>query len=206
MYIPSLFKNENLEEVRAFLKENSFGILLSTNNQKMIGTHIPLELEEDINGEEVFYGHISKGNAQWKSFEDGQEVLLIFNGPHAYVSSSWYGHENVPTWNYIAVHVYGTIKLLEEEELLYALTKLVDKYEARQKNPVSVKEFSETTMKQTRGVVGFKVALSEIQAAYKLSQNRNDEDYHNIVNHLNKSDISTDQSLGDVMNGKRKLG
>lgn len=189
MHIPTYFKNENVDEIRDFLKQNSFGILVSTANHRPWGTHIPLELTLDPSGEEVLYGHISKANPQSKYFNtaENQEVLAIFNGAHAYVSSSWYGHENVPTWNYIAVHVYGTLVLIEEDELLYSLKKLVDKYEAKSENPVKVEAMSAQTLKQLKGVVGFKIKIKEIQAAYKLSQNRNAADYHNIIQELGKS-------------------
>jgi len=200
MFIPKNFKNENLEEVSAFIKNNSFGILLSTTNNKIWGTHIPLELEQDLNGQEVIYGHVAKANIQWKDFEQNEDVLMIFNGPHAYVSSSWYSHENVPTWNYIAVHVYGKIKIIDEEELLYSITKLVDKYEAHQKSPVSVDKFSDKTMRQMKGIVGFKVLITEIQAAYKLSQNKNEEDYSEVINHLKNSDNYSTREIAEIMN------
>ncbi len=202
MFIPNHFKNENLEEVRAFIKENSFGILITSSSNKILGTHIPLELEDDQNGNEVIYGHVSKANSQWKSFENNEEVMLIFNGPHAYVSSSWYDHENVPTWNYIAIHVYGKMQILEENELLYALNKLVDKYESGMENPVRVPDLSDETMKQMKGIIGFKVTISEIQAAYKLSQNRNREDYNEIVGKLNDSDHSIAKEVSEIMKKK----
>lgn len=203
MHIPNYFKNEDISAVKAFLKSNSFGILISSVNKKYWGTHIPLELEQDENGKEVLYGHISKANPQWKNFEKEEEVLAIFNGPHAYISASWYGHENVPTWNYIAVHVYGTLEILEEKELLHALTLLVDKYEQQSKNPVKVEKLSATTMKQIKGIIGFKINITDIQAAYKLSQNRNDADYKEIVHELHQSHSPLDQQMADTMDEKR---
>ena len=92
-----------------------------------------MALDIDENGEDVLVGHMSKLNPQWGNFHDNEEVLAIFNGPHTYVSSSWYEKENVPTWNYIAVHVYGKIKIIVGAELLNSLRKLVDKYEKKDK-------------------------------------------------------------------------
>lgn len=193
MHIPHHFKNENIEEVKAFLKENSFGVLISVHDDRPWGTHIPLELEEDKTGKQVLYGHIAKANPQWKTFE-GQEILAIFNGVHSYVSSSWYNHENVPTWNYIAVHVYGKIAPLDEEELLYSMKKLVDKYEQHSENPVRIEDLSTKTLRQMKGVFGFKIEIKEIQAAYKLSQNRSEEDYHNIIKKIdNQTDVQRKQ-------------
>src|ERR1700712_1365723 len=118
MYIPPLYKNNDEAAVRDFIDKNSFGILISQVNAKLWGTHIPLGLDKNDSGQDILTGHISKGNPQWKNFRDDSEVLAIFPGPHSYISSSWYDHENVPTWNYIAVHVYGKIKIIEGEKLV----------------------------------------------------------------------------------------
>lgn len=204
MYIPHYFKNENLEEVKAFLKQNSFGILVNTTNGKLWGSHIPLELELDPRGQEVFYGHISKANLQLSNHNEEQdEVLMIFNGPQAYVSSSWYNHENVPTWNYIAVHVYGRLKYIEEDELRYSLSLLMDKYEAHSENPIKLDDLSDKTMRQMKGIIGFKIIPTDIQAAYKLSQNRNDEDYHNVVRQLDKSENHVTKDISKIMDKSR---
>lgn len=203
MYIPHYFKNENLQEVKDFLMQNSFGILISTAENRYWGSHIPLELEQDELGQNVLYGHLSKANPQWKNLPNETEVLTIFNGPHAYVSSSWYNHENVPTWNYIAVHVYGEIQILEEEELMSSLKKLVDKYEAHSEDPITMEGMSEQTIRQVKGIVGFKIIIKDIQAAYKLSQNREDEDYHTIINKLDNTNEVNAKGVADKMKEKR---
>ena len=199
MHIPHHFKNENLDEVRTFVKANSFGILVSTVENKPWGTHIPLELELDTEGNEVLYGHIAKANPQGRFFQNQKEVLAIFNGPHAYVSSSWYGHENVPTWNYIAVHIYGKLEVLDEAETLFSLKLLVDKYEAHSKNPVRVEDLSAKTMRQIKGIIGFKINITDIQAAYKLSQNRNADDHQRIVSELRQSNNAAAQATANEM-------
>lgn len=115
MYTPDLYKNENQEEIRTFIKENSFGILINQTNGKLCATHIPIELEINAEGKEILQGHISKLNPQAEGFKENDQVLAVFTGSHSYISSSWYDHENVPTWNYIAVHVYGRIKIVDYE-------------------------------------------------------------------------------------------
>jgi len=192
MYIPNYYKNENREEVKSFLIKNSFGILINQSSGKLNGTHLPLELDTDENGDDILTGHISKANPQWGNFNNNEEVLAIFTGPHSYVSSSWYEKENVPTWNYIAVHIYGTIKIIKGKELLSALKKLVDKYERNSENPISLEKMSEKTLKQINGIVGFNIKITKIQAAYKLSQNREDSDYHTIIDKLeNRKDANS---------------
>lgn len=188
MYIPHYYKNENLDEVYEFIKQNSFGILINQVDGKPWGTHIPLELEKE-GDKDVLVGHIAKANPQWKSFNHDEELLCIFNGPHAYVSSSWYKEEEVPTWDYIAVHVYGKLKILNEEGTMRALQRLVNRYEASSKNPLSLYDLSPKILRQVKGVVGFFIEITEIQAAYKLSQTRK-EDHASIVHNLKKRGVT----------------
>lgn len=172
MYTPSHYRNNELEEIREFLRENAFGILINVLDHRPWGSHIPLELERDEAGRDILVGHISKANPQWKSFGDDREVLCIFNGPHAYVSSSWYKEEEVPTWNYIAVHVYGRLSLLDRAGTMDSLHRLVDKYEKFSECPIALNDLSPETLAQVEGVVGFQIRVSDIQATYKLSQTR----------------------------------
>lgn len=204
MYIPELYKNENAEEIRSFLKSNGFGILINQTEGRLWGTHIPLELETNVQGKEVLFGHVSKENPQWQAFENNNEVLAIFSGPHSYISSSWYDHENVPTWNYIAVHVYGKIRIIEGDEMLFALKKLVDKYEADSENPVKIENLSEETMKQTKGFVAFEIEINEIQAVKKLSQNRDDKNHSAIISELQKCPHQNAHDIASEMAKQRK--
>lgn len=204
MYTPQHYKNENIDEVREFIKANSFGILISQTKGRLWGTHIPMELDFDENGNAILYSHISKANPQWENFTSGEEVLAIFHGPHSYVSSSWYQKEDVPTWNYIAVHAYGKVQIIEGKELMDSLKKLVDHYEHGSEHPVSVENLSEKTMRQVNGIVGFKIAISEIQATYKLSQTRKDTDFHTIVNQLENSTDFMSKATAEAMKQSRE--
>ncbi|AZQ57782.1 FMN-binding negative transcriptional regulator [Maribacter sp. MJ134] len=187
MYIPTQYRNENLSEVKEFLERNSFGILVSQVDGKPWATHIPLELDTDKDGNDILVSHIAKANPQWTQFSEQTEVLCIFNGPHSYISSSWYQEEEVPTWNYIAVHVYGTLKIIDEAAVLDSMHKLVNKYEKNSACPVAIENLSPKTMRQIKGVVGFKIRITDIQAAKKLSQGR-EHDHPRIIEELNKRD------------------
>ncbi|NJB72100.1 transcriptional regulator [Saonia flava] len=198
MYIPHYYKNENIKEVKDFITKNSFGILVNQVDGKPWATHIPLELDVDSKGNNILVSHIAKANPQWKTFEEQKKVLCIFNGPHSYVSSSWYKEEEVPTWNYIAVHVYGIIHILTEEEVLASMHKLVNKYEKASKNPISIDNLSPKTMKQIKGVVGFKIAITEIQAAYKLSQTR-PEDHPKIIEKLTETEDVGSHAIANLL-------
>ncbi len=198
MYIPEYQKKENPAEIRTFIRENSFGILVSQLNGKPWATHIPMELESDENGNDVLTAHIAKANPQWNDFDENKEVLCIFNGPHAYVSSSWYKEEEVPTWNYVAVHVYGKLRVLDEQAVMASLHRLVDKYERDSEHPISLKNMSPHTLKQVKGVVGFQIEITDIQAKYKLSQNR-EHDHPKIIQELEKRKDAGSEGIAEMM-------
>jgi transcriptional regulator len=199
MYVPEIYKNENQEEILDFLKNNSFGILINQQNGNISATHIPLELEIHENGKQFLVGHISKENPQWQNFENDDRVLAIFSGTHGYISPSWYDHENVPTWNYVAVHVYGKVKIIEGQKVIDSLKKLVDKYESNVENPTKIEDYSKKTMLQVRGIVGFEIEITKIDAVKKMSQNRDDKNYNNIILELEKSGKIADQLVANEM-------
>ena len=197
MFTPTHYQNDDINEIKDFLRSNSFGILINQVDGKPWATHIPLELDLDSSGNDILVGHIAKANPQWKYFLEDAQVLCIFNGPHSYVSSSWYTEEEVPTWNYIAVHVYGTLQIQTEAVLLESLHKLVDKYEADSKEPVSSRDMSAKTMRQIKGVVGFEIKVEDIQATYKLSQGR-EHDHPKIISELEERDAGS-KAVADAM-------
>jgi len=197
MFTPNHYKNEDSNEIKDFIKQNSFGILVNQVEGKPWATHIPLALESDAQGNDILVGHIAKANPQWKYFKENVAVLCIFNGPHSYVSSSWYKEEEVPTWNYIAVHVYGTLEIQSKEALLASLHKLVDKYESDSKEPVSLHDMSTKTMGQIKGIVGFEIKIEDIQATYKLSQGR-EHDHPKIISELEQGNTGS-KAVAEVM-------
>ena len=199
MYIPDRYKNKNIDAVKDFLSDNAFGILIHQGNQKLQGTHIPMLLDQDKNGNNILVGHLSRANPQWQHFKDNDEILAIFTGAHCYISSSWYQKESVPTWNYIAVHVYGKIKIVEGKTLIDDMRMLVDKYEKTSKDPVSMDRLSPKSMKMVHGVVGFQIEITEIQAAYKLSQNRDETDHKNIIKELEQLGDCHSKAIADEM-------
>lgn len=197
MYIPKQFQNSDTEEVKDFINNNGFGILISQVNGKMWATHIPLVLSESG---DTLEGHLAKANLQWKNFNNGDEVLVIFQGPHAYISSSWYDHENVPTWNYMAVHVYGTVHLIEGDKLMHSLKRLVDKYERYSAKPVSVENMTPTFLqREINGLVGFEICITRVEAAYKLSQNRDASNHQAIVTALENCNNENVNNIAKAM-------
>ena len=202
MYIPRRYEEKDRTEVFRFIAENSFAILVSVHDGLPLATHLPLLLEKNKLGEDVLVGHISKGNSQKFSLTDNSRVLCIFPGPHAYISPRWYTEMNVPTWNYISVHVYGRVKLMEGEALKEALSRLVNYFEQHLPHPVKLEDIPEKTFNDDfRGIIGFEINIEEIQAATKLSQNRDETSYHNIIDALHTADPSSRQ-LAEAMEKK----
>ncbi len=203
MYIPELYKNENQEEIQNFIHQNGFGILVNQTNGKLWATHIPLVLDVTETGKQILVGHVSKENPQAKSFKTNEDVLVVFSGPNAYISSSWYDHENVPTWNYLAVHVYGKVKILNHQQAVASLKKLVDKYEVKSDKPVRVEALSEKTMSEAKGIIAFEIEITSIEAQKKLSQNRDDKNYQNIISALEKTEDNQAISIAKEMKNNR---
>jgi transcriptional regulator len=207
MYIPKIFKVEDNQEILDFIQKHSFATLISVNSDGLpIATHIPIELEMLDDNTPVLRGHVSRANPHAQLFTEGTSALAIFAGAHSYISSSWYEKENVSTWNYSAVHVYGTIRQLTEEELRESVEKLTSKYEAGVEKPLLVTQMSTDYVKrELRGILGFSMTLDDVQAKAKLSQNRKDADYQHIITQLEKTTDQQAQQIATEMRQKRPL-
>jgi transcriptional regulator len=203
MYTPKLYREEDRSKILEFIRENEFAILVCHDGQRPVASHLLVEVIEE--GERLLINsHMSKANPLWKTFESNTEVLLIFHGPHTYISPTWYNHVNVPTWNYQAVHVYGTPRLVTKYQEAYQLLKrLIDRHErsGHYKMETLSQDFVE---KEIRGVMAFQVEVTQIEANYKLSQNRNDEDYWNIVSQLENRADELSHGVAEAMKLQRK--
>ncbi len=207
MYIPKDNQEKDWNQLSDFMKANPFALLISNNQDGLPqATHIPLELIENAKGEPVLHGHLAKANKQWEDFLNPKQVLAVFSAPHAYISPSWYTQANVPTWNYIAVHVYGNVRLLNEEETRTALARLTAKYEGNRPKGVTMDMLEEKSVKNDlRALVAFEMTLETIQGKYKLSQNRDDQSYKNIINELNKSSDLQEVAVATEMQKRRPI-
>jgi transcriptional regulator len=190
MYIPKMFEVENAQEILDFIHKNSFATLIGVDAVGLpIATHIPIELEMSAENTPILRGHVSRANPHAQLFGNGATALAIFSGAHTYVSSSWYEQENVSTWNYSAVHVYGKIRVLTSDELRDSVEKLTAKYEAGVEKPLLVNQMSDGMVKrELRGIIGFEMTMDDVQAKAKLSQNRKDVDYQHVITQLEKTD------------------
>ena len=189
-----------------FIRKNSFAVLVSSNNNVPTATHIPIELAFDAQNNPILRGHVARANPHWQLWQQPSPALVIFTGAHSYISSSWYEKQNVSTWNYLAVHVSGEIRIVDDETLYESLKDLTNKYEKHQDTPLYFEQLGETEIrKQMRGIVGFEITVTNIEAKAKLSQNRNDKDYKHIVEKLNKTDDFQAHEIADEMEKRRPL-
>ncbi len=206
MYIPKQFLETDTSEISRFITNNSFATLISFGDGVPIATHLPLELETSETGQKVISGHISRGNKQRKSLGDGSELLALFTGPHSYISSSWYNQVNVPTWNYVAIHIYGKASIVEGDALRTMLTRLMSKYESPSLRPAKFSDLPEDFLRtELKGIVGFEMSIDRTEAAYKLSQNRDDRDYQAIIAELKKIETTNALDIAQEMEKRRKL-
>jgi len=188
MFIPKLYKSEDYNLMKEIIRENSFALLISSVD-KIRATHSMMMLNEDDKENIYIETHISRANPQAKTLKNDDEVVCDFLGAHTYISSSWYDHINVSTWNYEAVQVYGKVELMNQDELYQHLDKLTAKYESFQQCPMMVKEMgNEFVEKEMKGAFGLKIIPTEIFIKQKLSQNRKEEDFQNIISNLEDGD------------------
>lgn len=202
MYTPKLYREEDRTRILEFLTQNEFATVVAYDGEKPVAGHLMVDvLEKD--GALFVDGHMSRANSLWKTFETNPEVLVIFQGPHTYISASWYNHVNVPTWNYQSVHAYGTPQLVTDRDQVYTLLKrLMDRHEMGTAYNMDTlpPDFVE---KEMRGVMAFRIEVTRMEASYKLSQNRNDEDYWNIVSHLDERTDELSHGVADAMRRQR---
>ena len=177
MYIPNHFEVKEESEIHAFIKANAFGQLISTVDDRLFSTHLPVLLNDK--GDHLLC-HLARANPQWKQI-DNQEVLVTLQGSHDYISPSWYNSPGVPTWNYQAVHIYGKCRVIEEAD---GLKQIVDTLTAKFEAAFDAPWQPDYAASMLRGIVGLEIAISEIQCKYKLNQNRSDEDQIRVIETL----------------------
>lgn len=205
MYVHPCNQQNDEQRIRTIIEEYGFALLVSQVDGLPWATHLPLLLDKDERGEDILLGHFAKANLASQQINDGELVLAVFSGAHTYISSSWYDHLNVPTWNYEAVHVYGSFYFVHsQEKIRYALKKLIDKYEKNMEHPLSLDKMPEEFLGQEmRGLVAFEIKIREVHASRKLSQNRNDANFVRIVAQLERQENENAQKIAAEMRKDR---
>ena len=205
VYIPEHFRVDDHSDAIAFMRANPFAILVSSTADGPFATHLPVVIQEE--GDQLMIrGHVAKANPHWRYLEQNPACLTIFHGPHAYISASNYTtRENVPTWNYGAVHVYGNARTFASpEDLQGMLHELIGTFE-----PAFAEQWgslSETyRQRMLSHIVGFEIAVTKIEAKFKLSQNRTREEQANVIDSLENAADTAISGVSRLMRDQ-KLG
>jgi transcriptional regulator len=205
MFVPPNFKPQDNADVENFLRKNTFAALVSMVNGKLWATHIPMMMGKNETGEQVFWAHISKGNPQWKEIAEQEEVMAIFQGPHTFITSDWYDHQNVSTWNYMAVHVYGKVRVLEGDALRHVVNVLVNHYETPESKGHTNNMDEKYLNQQYRGIMGIELKVERMEASFKMSQNRDEKNYQHIIEKLEERNENDDAKVAAEMRKIRNL-
>ncbi|AOC90030.1 FMN-binding negative transcriptional regulator [Bacillus amyloliquefaciens] len=195
MFIPAPFQLSEAEASNV-IKDYGFATLFSTAGGMPYATHLPLMMSKDNH---YLYGHFALANPQWKEIE-GQSVLAVFQGPHCYISPKWYEtNQDVPTWNYVAVHVYGEAELLNKEETVHSMSDLVLKYESPD-SPYKLEDVDAKLLAGlNKGVKGFKIKISKIEGKAKLGQNQSAARQELVVQQLKQIPHTNEQLISGLM-------
>ena len=197
MYIPKYFQINDQDIIYDFIERYSFATLFSQHNGEPYATHLPLILNKD---EGVLYGHFARPNGQWKDAEN-QQVLVVFQGPHCYISPSWYETTNaVPTWNYVAIHLYGKMEILEDDKVVFdSLNDLVNKYESPDSS-YNLNEVEPSFIEGlSKGIVAFKIKITKMEAKAKLSQNHPVERQELVIEQLERTSNQDNRQIASLM-------
>ncbi len=203
MYVPKHFAEPGMEACHGFIREYGFGLLIGVIDGAPFATHLPFLLDESRGPKGTLMAHMARANPHWRGFAAGGGSLVIFQGPHAYVSPSWYAARDkvVPTWNYAAVHAYGTPRIDEDEGASRAhLERLVAAQEAGRdpqwRLDSQPEEFVEAMVK---GVVAFELPIDTLEGKWKMSQNRAPEDRESAAAALAESDDPLARAVAAMM-------
>jgi transcriptional regulator len=196
MYVPKHFGEDDAERLAMLIEENGFGVLVTVFAGRPFASHIPFIYDR---GRNALLGHVARANPQWRHFPGGSEVMVLFQGPHAYISPSWYRSPGVPTWNYAVAHVYGSAQALEDPSRIKAIVeRLTEKYEHDNKPPW----VATYDPRMLNAIVGIEVAINEVQAKFKLSQNRSATDRAAVIAKLEASGSESSLALAKLMRRK----
>jgi transcriptional regulator len=202
MYIPDHFKEENSDRISTLIDKNSFGMLVTTIDGAPFISHLPFIFERTAGSKGKLLCHMARANPQWQHFSSCDEVLVVFQGPHAYVSPSWYSSPGVPTWNYAVVHLRGKPRLIESESELEVLVEnLTHVHESHMPRPWKPNLSDGQRTRLISMIMGIDIEVTDIQAKFKLSQNRPPEDQQSVIEKLNKSRNHSEVAVAKLMSG-----
>ena len=205
MYIPPAFRDDDTASLHAVIKASRLANLITATDEGLVGTPLPLFLDDSEGEFGTLYGHVARANPQW-SLQPTSDALAIFMGPDAYITPSWYQTKQetgkvVPTWNYVAVHAYGEIEFFDDaDRLREVVTRLTDLHETGRADPWAVSDApAEYLRSQLKGIVGLRLPISRLDGKKKMSQNRNAADRQGVAQGLAQSANPVDQHVAKLI-------
>jgi len=198
MHITSAFKEENSDILLKIMRENAFATLITTDTKgRPVATQLPFLIKQE--GDHILLqAHFAKVNPQWKHLDNNDEVLVTFQGPHCYISPSWYKKVGVPTWDYVSIQAYGPAKVIDSKEKTRELIEdLTDKYEQALETPWKPK--NNYPDKMLNAIVGFEISVQELQGKVKIGQNKSTEDLEGVVEGLKNSSSEQELAIANLI-------
>jgi transcriptional regulator len=204
MYVPKAFAVDDLVQLQDFMEEFNFATVVTEGDGELTASHIPFLLDRSVGPYGVLRAHVAIRNPQLEDFRSGSRALVIFQGPHTYISPAWYVKpENVPTWNYTDVHAYGAPKILDREALVALLKGLVGKHESSFEKPWDFDPGDPFMQKQMPEIVGFEIKIQKLQGKFKLNQNRTPADRAGVIETLSGSEDPAQRAIAGLMTKRR---
>lgn len=205
MYIPPAFKLDDVPDIHRAMRDARSATLVTATELGLIGTPLPILLEESEGRFGTLYAHVARANPQWQ-LAQSCEAMAIFSGPEAYVSPSWYAtkqetHKVVPTWNYVAIHAYGPVEFFDDaDRLLGVVTRLTHLHEQALPVPWAVTDAPAGFIQsQLKGIVGLRMPISRLDGKRKMSQNRSAADRAGVIDGLSRSDRAEDRLVASLI-------
>jgi transcriptional regulator len=201
MYTPKPYEMREVDNLHALIWRHNFGTIFSNHNGTPMATLLPFLLEPDAGPHGTLRAHMARRNPQWRGWDDGADVLVVFLGPHAYISPGWYENPvTVPTWNYAAVQVHGTPRLITAaDEMRNLVEKLVRFHESQVGNPWDIRHADPVMEAKLRGIVGFEIPITRIDGQFKFDQDRPAADRAGVIRALECSSDPRRHEVADIM-------
>jgi len=206
MYVPTHFREERIAVLHAAIRQIGFGALVTVGPEGLIAIHLPMVLHATPDPYGRLCGHMARNNPQWLAIAPETETLAIFSGPQAYISPSWYQSKHktgkvVPTWNYVAIHAYGKLRVFDDpERLLAQVTELTKIHETGRPLAWAVSDAPEDYVQiMLKQIIGFELIITRLEGQWKMSQNRSREDRHSAADGLRRETGPAGATVADLV-------
>ena len=206
MYVPAHFKEARVAVMHDAIRKYGFGTLVTFSGEELEASHLPLLLDPEPAPLGTVLGHVARANPQWQRVKPGIDALAIFLGPNTYITPSWYPTKQqngkvVPTWNYLAIHAYGTLSFFDDPaELRAHVSKMTDTHESPRAAPWAVSDAPESFVQgMLRAIVGFKLRITRLEGKWKMSQNRPAQDVEGVLEGLGREDGEAHEEVAEIV-------